>query len=142
VIRRLDHVAIVVRSTEDALAHFSGRLGLPVVSSEELEVPAVRLTYLSTGNAFLQLIEPLSAEGPIASFLETHGEGMHHVCFGADDPIQDATALGVAGAATAGHGRGRVSAFAPGPAVHGVRVECTGFDVNEDVAASPGALGL
>jgi methylmalonyl-CoA/ethylmalonyl-CoA epimerase len=142
VIRRLDHVAVVVRSTEDALAHFSGRLGLPFVSSEELEVPAVRLTYLSTGNAFLQLIEPLSADGPIASFLEAHGEGLHHVCFGADDPVQDATALSLAGTARAGHGRGRVSAFAPGPIVHGVRIECTGFVLYEDVTASAGALGL
>ena len=139
-IRRLDHVAVIVRSTEEALAYFSKRLGLPVVWSEELEVPAVRLTYLSTGNAFLQLVEPLSDDGPIASFVEEHGEGLHHVCFGADDPIQDATAIGVAGHATAGQGRGRVSAFVPGPVVHGVRIECTGFDLQEDVTDSPGAL--
>ncbi len=140
-IRRLDHVAVVVRSTEEALAHFSTRLGLPVVWSEELDVPAVRLTYLSTGNAFLQLVEPLSEEGPIASFIEEHGEGVHHVCFGADDPIEDATAIGSAGDATAGRGRGRVSAFAPGPVVHGVRIECTRFDLQEDVEDSPGVLG-
>jgi methylmalonyl-CoA/ethylmalonyl-CoA epimerase len=140
VIRRLDHVAVVVRSTEEALAHFSTRLGLPVVWSEKLDVPAVRLTYLSTGNAFLQLVEPLSEDGPIAAFIEEHGEGLHHVCFGADDPIADATAIGSAGDATPGQGRGRVSAFVPGPAVHGVRIECTRFDPQEDVADSLGVL--
>jgi methylmalonyl-CoA/ethylmalonyl-CoA epimerase len=141
VIRRLDHVAVIVRSTDEALEHFSNRLGLPVVASEEREDLNVRLTYLSTGNAFIQLIEPLSEAGPIAAELAERGEGIHHICFGADDPVGDATAVGE-GTATAGGGRGRVSAFVPGPLHHGVLIECTGFDLREDVDDSPGALGL
>ncbi|MGH2945549.1 MAG: VOC family protein, partial [Solirubrobacteraceae bacterium] len=109
-LRRLDHVAVVVRCTERALEHFGARLGLPVVASEELRTPHVRLTYLSTGNAYLQLVEPLSRDGPIAEHLREHGEGLHHVCFGADDPVADAGALGDGAPATAGSGRGRTSA--------------------------------
>jgi hypothetical protein len=41
---------------------------------------------------------------------------------------------------TAGSGRGRVSAFVPGPTAHGVRVECTEFHRVEDVDAVPGWL--
>jgi methylmalonyl-CoA/ethylmalonyl-CoA epimerase len=140
-IRRLDHVAVVVASTERALDHFSARLGLPVVSSEELDEPHVRLTYLTAGNAFLQLVEPLSDTGTVADFLHRHGEGLHHICFGADDPIGDATAVGDGTPATGGQGRGRVSAFVPGLPPHGVRVECTAFDADEDVRRSPHALG-
>ena len=139
-IRRLDHVAVLVRSTEQALEYFSSRLELPVVASEERPELNVRLTYLSTGNAFLQLVEPLSESRPIAAQLAEHGEGIHHICFGSDDPVADASALGN-GIAAPGGGRGRVSAFVPGPIVHGVRVECTGFDLYEDVENSPGALG-
>jgi methylmalonyl-CoA/ethylmalonyl-CoA epimerase len=141
VIRRLDHVAVLVRSTEEALEYFSKRLELPVVAHEERPELNVRLTYLSTGNAFLQLIEPLSESGPIAAQLAERGEGIHHICFGADDPVADASALGE-GAATPGGGRGRVSAFVPGPPAHGVLLECTGFDLREDIEKSPGALGL
>jgi methylmalonyl-CoA/ethylmalonyl-CoA epimerase len=139
VIRRLDHVAILVRSTDSALEYFAGRLGLPVVSTEVRADLEVRLTYLSTGNAFIQLVEPLSDDGALAADLAERGEGLHHVCFGADDPVADAAALG-AGPARAGGGRGRVSAFVPGPQHHGVLVECTAFDVAEDVERSAGAL--
>jgi len=60
-LRRLDHVAVVVRSTEDALRYYGDQLGLRVHSTEELDAPHVRLTYLDVGNAFLQLVEPLDA---------------------------------------------------------------------------------
>ncbi len=140
-IRRLDHVAVLVESTEEALEFFSEKLGLPVVSSEERADLDVRLTYLSTGNAFLQLVQPLSETGPIAEQLASEGEGIHHVCFGTDDPLGEAHAIGD-GDALRGGGRGRVSSFVPGPARHGVRIECTAFNLEEDVEASPGALGL
>jgi methylmalonyl-CoA epimerase len=141
VIRRLDHVAIAVFSTEDALVYFSEHLGLEVVRSEVIEELEVRLTYLSTGNAFLQLVESLSENTPVAEHLRQHGEGFHHVCFGCDDPMTDATRLGE-GTAKAGRGRARVSAFIPGPIHHGARLECTEFHQAQDVTQTPGALGL
>lgn len=141
-LRRLDHVAIAVRDTEQALTHFRDRLGLRVASSEQLETPPVRLTYLDAGNAYLQLVEPLDPTIEIARFLDEHGEGLHHICFGADDPMRAAGALAPADGppVTRGSGRGRVSAFVPGPAAHGVRVECTEFRRDEDVDRTPGWL--
>jgi methylmalonyl-CoA/ethylmalonyl-CoA epimerase len=50
-LRRLDHVAVLVRDTEEALRFYHERLGLPLHSSEEIEKPHVRLTYLDAGNA-------------------------------------------------------------------------------------------
>ena len=91
-VRRLDHVAIVVRSTAEALRFYEGHLGLHVQSSEEIDAPPVRLTYIDAGNAFLQLVEPLDDTSPIAAWLEQHGEGLHHVCFGVDDVEQAVTA--------------------------------------------------
>lgn len=140
-IRRLDHVAVLVWSTDEALAHFSARLGLPVVSSECLLTPRVRLTYLSMGNAYLQLVEPIADDTAIAAHLRAQGEGVHHLCLGSDDPVVDASALSDGLAASPGTGRGRVSAFVPGEPVHGVRLECTAFDHRADVDESPGALG-
>ena len=93
VVRRLDHVAIVVRSTAEALRFYEEHLGLRVHSSEEIEAPPVRLTYVDTGNAFLQLVEPLDETSSIAGWLSEHGEGLHHVCFGVDDVEQAVTSL-------------------------------------------------
>ena len=139
-IRRLDHIAVAVRDTEEALRTFRDRLGLEVVHFEVSEQPPVRLTYLDTGNAYLQLVEPLAPDIEIARWIDEYGEGLHHLCFGSDDPLAEAAGLSLDGAPepVAGSGRGRVSAFVPGEPKHGVRLECTEFRRDEDVAETPG----
>ena len=92
-LRRLDHVAVLVRSTDEALEFYAGRLGLRVHSSEVIEQPHVRLTYLDAGNMFLQFVEPLDGDSPLTRWLEEHGEGLHHLCFGVDDVATAVRAL-------------------------------------------------
>jgi methylmalonyl-CoA epimerase len=142
-LRRLDHVAVAVRDTDTALQHFSERLGLRVASSEELEVPRVRLTYLDAGNAYIQLVEPLDGESELARWLDENGEGLHHICFGVDD-VPDAIAQlsGETGPPRLASGRGRTSGFVPAPngTGHGVRLECTEFVRAIDVEQTPGWL--
>lgn len=141
-LRRLDHVAVAVADTDRALEYFSGRLGLAVASSEEIEVPHVRLTYVDAGSIFIQLVQPLDQESPIAEFIAEQGEGLHHIAFGVEDVPATAAGLADPGApdVTVGSGRGRPSAFVPGDPKHGVRLEVTGFDLEADVAARPGVL--
>lgn len=141
-IRRLDHVAVAVRDTEQALHYFRDHLGLYVASTEELEAQRVRLTYLDTGNAYLQLVQPLDPDHELARWIEAHGEGLHHVCFGVDDPLAAAAELAPLGAPApiAGSGRGRVSSFVPGDLPSGVRLECTEFRYDDDVERSSGWL--
>jgi methylmalonyl-CoA epimerase len=129
-LRRLDHVAVAVEDTDRALAYFVDRLGLHVASTEEIQTPHVRLTYLDAGGVFIQLVEPLDDESPIAAHLAAHGEGLHHIAFAVEDVAGTAADLADPGAppVTIGSGRGRPSAFVPGPAHHGVRVEVTGAD--------------
>jgi methylmalonyl-CoA/ethylmalonyl-CoA epimerase len=138
-LRRLDHVAVLVRSTDEALRFYSGRLGLAVASSEVVASPHVRLTYLDLGNAYLQLVEPLDGDSDASRWLEEHGEGLHHLCFGVDDVPAAAAALGDDGVSPPlGSGRGRLSAFVATESSHGVRLECTEFVRSEDVEAAPG----
>ncbi len=139
-IRRLDHVAILVRDTGQALQFYEGHLGLKVQSSEEIEAPHVRLTYLDTGNAFIQLVQPLDPDSPLAAWLDEHGEGLHHICFGVDDVPAAAAELSDPGAAiTIGNGRGRQSSFLACRDAN-VRIELTGFDRADDVEAAAGWL--
>jgi methylmalonyl-CoA/ethylmalonyl-CoA epimerase len=129
-VRQLDHVAVVVRDTERALAYFTGRLGLEVMSTEVIERPHVRLTYLDAGSVAIQLVEPLDDASPVARHLAEHGEGLHHICFAVADVPRTAAELADHGApeVTVGSGRGRPSAFVPGDPHHGVRVEVTKAD--------------
>jgi methylmalonyl-CoA/ethylmalonyl-CoA epimerase len=134
-IRRLDHVAIAVRDTDLALRTYQDALGLRVVHEEVLERLSVRLTYLDAGNAYIQLVEPLEPTVELSQWIDENGEGLHHICFGVDDPIAAAAEFAQDGSPppVRGTGRGRISSFVPGELFHGVRVECTEFRREEDL---------
>jgi methylmalonyl-CoA epimerase len=123
----VDHVAILVADTEAALAHWRDRMGFPVVHQEDNALAQARLTYLDAGSISLQLLEPLSPDAPLGRALAESGEGLHHLCFSTDDVLGSAAAAAVGDAPdpSLGSGRGRPSAFVPGPAPNGVRVEFT-----------------
>ncbi|MEO9596135.1 VOC family protein [Rhodopirellula bahusiensis] len=82
---KLDHIAIVVRNTDEALSFYRDQLGLPVVIDENIESGNVRLTHLDMGNLHLQLVQPLTDDHPLMDHLNQHGEGLHHLCFETDD---------------------------------------------------------
>lgn len=140
-IRRLDHVAVAVKDTEAALAHFRDHLGLEVVAVDYPPEIPVRLTYLDLGNASLQLVEPLTDDHPLADWLAANGDGLHHICFGVDDVLAELERIGPTGAPVPplGSGRGRPAGFPAGAPAHGTRIECTVFDPLEDLGA--GMLG-
>jgi methylmalonyl-CoA epimerase len=77
----LDHIAIVVRDTDEALTFYRDVLGLPVLVSEIVNDPPVRLTHLDMGNTQLQLVQPIDSDHPLQQFLSEQGEGLHHLCF-------------------------------------------------------------
>lgn len=92
--KEIDHIAIVVRDTEDALTFYRDRLGLPLLFSEEIASAGVRLTHLDMGNVRLQLVQPLTPEHPLHDHLRERGEGLHHLCWKVGDI--DATMDGLA----------------------------------------------
>jgi methylmalonyl-CoA/ethylmalonyl-CoA epimerase len=136
-IRRLDHVAVAVRDTDSALTHFRDVLGLEVVAVDYPPELPVKLTYLNLGNAWLQLVEPLTEDHPLAAWLGANGEGLHHICFGVEDVQQELARIGPEGAPVPplASGRGRPAGFPAGDPPHGVRIECTAFDPQEDIGA-------
>jgi methylmalonyl-CoA epimerase len=79
-IERIDHVAIAVHAIDASLPYYRDELRLVLVHDEVLPEIGVRLAYLDAGNTMVQLVEPI-ADGPVATFLAEHGEGLHHICF-------------------------------------------------------------
>ncbi len=86
--RRIDHVAIIVRNIEQALAFYRDILG--IIPGEIRDVPTeqVRIAFLPLGGPSgteIELIEPISPDSSLAKFLEKRGEGLHHICLEVDD---------------------------------------------------------
>ncbi len=81
----LDHLAIVVPDTEEALKVWRDRFGFPVLFSEAINENTVLLTHLDLGNTHLQLVQPLTEDHPLAAWLQANGPGLHHVCLAVED---------------------------------------------------------
>ena len=95
---RVHHVAYVVRDIEAALAFYRDTLGLtvglvlPIVSDE------VVIAFLEVGETKVELVQPTTASTGVARFLESRGEGFHHVCLetaDVDATLADLAARGV-----------------------------------------------
>lgn len=129
--RGLDHLAIAVPSTEEALRVWRDRLGFPLLYSEVVNGGTVRLTHLDLGNAQLQLVEPLTPDHPLRAWLARNGgAGLHHLCLKVDDVGQALTTLPADGLPTAPAAhqgtQGRRALFLDQAATQGVQVEVTG----------------
>ncbi len=95
---RVHHVALVVRDVDHALGLWKDLLGLPVEMDLSLETDGVRIAFLLVGESKVELVEPVDPDTGVARFLETHGEGFHHVCFEVPDlarALVDLAAKGV-----------------------------------------------
>ena len=82
---RIHHIGIAVRSIREALKVFRDGLHLAVEHTETVDDQGVRVAFLPVGDTRLELLEPTSEEGPVASFLRRRGEGIHHVCLEVKD---------------------------------------------------------
>ena len=79
----IDHLGIAVRSIEQAQRLYQA-LGFNVLKEEE-EDEGVRSVMIPMGESRLRLLEPLDKTTSVGTFLEKHGEGLHHVAVHVDD---------------------------------------------------------
>ncbi len=96
----IHHVAIVVRSIDEALPRYATLFGwAPEAEPFVFASQRVRLCFLSTGPhpaARIELVEPTDGDSGVARFLAARGEGLHHVCLVADDLPSELAALAAA----------------------------------------------
>ena len=94
----IEHLGIAVKSIEEALPYYENVLGLKCYSIEEVPDQKVRTAFMMVGQTKLELLEPTSAESPIAKFIEKRGEGIHHIAFcveDANEALADAASKGI-----------------------------------------------
>lgn len=96
----IDHIAIVVRSIDEALPRYRATFGWePLDEPRVFASQRVRLCFLPTGQApaaRIELVEPIDNESGVARFLAARGEGLHHVCLRTDDLPADLARLAAA----------------------------------------------
>jgi len=82
----MDHVGVAVKSLDEAVKVYRDVLGFELKGVHVLKERKVKVAFFSTGNdAQIELLEPLGSDSPVAKFLETRGEGIHHIAVRVDD---------------------------------------------------------
>jgi methylmalonyl-CoA/ethylmalonyl-CoA epimerase len=103
----IDHVAVVVRSIDEALPRYRELFRLESSDGvRPIAAQGVRICFLPTGPApaaRLELIEPTDPDSGVARFLDSRGEGLHHVCFGTTALVEELARLESAGAELVDH---------------------------------------
>jgi methylmalonyl-CoA mutase, C-terminal domain len=79
---RIDHIGIAVSSLDDSLPFYVNQLGLTLEAIEEVHSQKVKVAFIKIGDTRLELLEAMSADSPIAQFIEKRGQGVHHVALG------------------------------------------------------------
>jgi methylmalonyl-CoA epimerase len=84
----LDHIAIAVKSI-DVSEKFYKDLGLTFAPEREIvEEQKVKTAFANIDvNAHIELLEPTDSESTIQKFIDTKGEGIHHICFKVKDVV-------------------------------------------------------
>jgi methylmalonyl-CoA/ethylmalonyl-CoA epimerase len=82
---KIEHIGIATRALSEALLFWRDALGLEVSETEEVAEQKVRVAMLPVGESRVELLEPTSADSPIAKFIEKRGAGIHHVAVRVSD---------------------------------------------------------
>jgi LAO/AO transport system kinase len=82
---RIDHLGIAVKSIDEALKFYVGRLGMAVSLVETVAQEKVKAAMLPVNGPRIELLEPTEPDSVIGRFLEKRGEGLHHVALRVPD---------------------------------------------------------
>ena len=81
----INHVCIAVRDIEDTLGFYRLTFGTGSADIEEIEDQGVRAALVRVGGSQLEFIQPTDSTGGVARFIESRGEGVHHICLEVED---------------------------------------------------------
>lgn len=85
--KKIDHVGIVVKDLETALATYSQNFGFAADRSRGGDVPAlgIKNAFMPVGETDLEFIQPTTSDGPVATFASERGEGTFMLSLAVDD---------------------------------------------------------
>ena len=86
--KRIEHIGIAVKSIEQARKFYEEVLGLKCYAIEEVHDQKVKTAFFKVGETKIELLEPTSADSPVAKFIEKRGEGLHHVAFAVNNTAE------------------------------------------------------
>ncbi|OGP86549.1 MAG: methylmalonyl-CoA epimerase [Deltaproteobacteria bacterium RBG_16_54_11] len=97
-IKKIDHIAVVVPNLEEGAKFYKEFLGLNLADVEEIEGMDTKVGFIAIGETKIELVQPTKEETGLAKYLANRGPGIHHICLEVDDIEADLKAFKEKGA--------------------------------------------
>jgi methylmalonyl-CoA epimerase len=123
--KRIDHIAIAVQDLAAAVQTYQTNFGLQQIKGGEVPSLGIRNAFLQIGDAQIELITPLTEQGPVAEFLSQQEGGMYLLSLEVDEldvAVAELQDKGVRVNVAAGS-EGKRIAFVSPKATHGVLLQ-------------------
>jgi methylmalonyl-CoA/ethylmalonyl-CoA epimerase len=80
VIEAIDHIGVAVENLDEAVVLYRDVLGFHFDGTQTLNERKIKIASFRVGTeTHIELVQPLSRDISVAKFLETRGEGIHHI---------------------------------------------------------------
>jgi methylmalonyl-CoA/ethylmalonyl-CoA epimerase len=84
-VKRIEHIAIAVKSMAKSRELFETKLGFDLEYEEYLPQYKTRLAMYPIGQTYIELLESESDDTETARWIAEHGEGLFHICLEVED---------------------------------------------------------
>ena len=113
-IKRVEHIAIAVKSMAPLKELLEGKLGIPMEYEEDLPQYNTKLQMYPIGQTYLELLESDNPDTATNRWIAERGEGLFHICLEVEDidaAVAELRAKGMTfqqDAPMLGHGNSRI----------------------------------
>lgn len=84
-IKKINHIAIIVPDLDASLSFWRDTLGLPLSHVEEVKGQESLVAFMPAGESEVELVKPTSGTSGAAKFLAKRGPGLHHIALEVDN---------------------------------------------------------
>jgi methylmalonyl-CoA/ethylmalonyl-CoA epimerase len=86
--KSIDHIGIAVNNLSQVIEIYKNILGFEYLGEEIVKDQGVKIAKFDCNGVHLEFLEPISDDSPIKKFLETKGQGIHHIAYKCDNIIE------------------------------------------------------
>ncbi len=84
-IKRIAHLGIAVKDLDGPKKLYADNFNLELKGEEVIETQKVKVSFIKVGESNLELLLSTAPDSPVAKFLESKGEGFHHLALEVED---------------------------------------------------------
>ena len=87
--KKIEHIGIAVSNLEEANKLYASILNTKPYKTEIVNTEGVITSFFKAKNTKIELIQGIDKNNAISKFINTRGEGIHHIAFEVDDILYE-----------------------------------------------------